>query len=137
MRERLSGLVPGQRRLAVVCCVCLFGLVIVVPDVAGGGHWFALGTLPGIVALLAATLRLDSSFDVTLLTRRSTPNYWNGASGGLIGGSGPLLILSMDIPQSAVPSAFLLWAVYVLLLVVLITGGTLKDVEDGYHGVDA
>lgn len=130
-----------ERRLRTVIVGLLFvAIVVAVPAVTGGGHYFALATLPPAVGVVVAVHQLRRQFGASALavSIRSSPNWWNGVAGGTVAFVGSLILQSWLRPMGAarVPSACLLAATLIVFVWLAVYGGALRDVADDVVEVD-
>ncbi|MEZ3145587.1 hypothetical protein [Halobaculum sp. MBLA0143] len=130
-----------ERRLPTVIVGLLsVAIVVAVPAVTGGGHYFALATLPPAVGVVVAIHQLRRQFGVPAfaVSIRSSPNRWNGVAGGTIAFVNSLILQRWLQPMEAarVPSACLLAATLLVFVWLTIYGAALKDVADEAVEVD-
>lgn len=97
-------------------------------------------SIVGLASVIYTGRKLNKQFNVPMFYyRKDGPNYWSGALGGLIA-----LIFSMygavqgfgDLAIPRFAAEISLGLIYVVLTGLLLTGSVLKDVEDGYIGLE-
>lgn len=113
--------------------------VVSINQVFSGSLITLILSLLGLFAALVAGKKLKEQFGVSLLfIRRGDVNYWGGAFGGLIGGTGAFLgsHLGSSVSLGDFVIYMTLGTIYLVLVSIVFYGMVLQDVKDGYIELD-